>query len=232
MIILTGASGGIGRKIIPELLKLDSVIGLYNKTIPSDEYLQSMNGNEIVYYQLDVTKHEELEKFKTYFKEKLKNICLIHLAAKKIDGLALAVTRENWDQVFDVNVKGTFLLTQSLLPLMMKDAWGRIIFSSSSSGIVGDPGALVYNSSKAALSGISRTLAKEYARFNITSNILNLGYFDGGLFDKLPEKVKKELIERIPSRRLGTVINISNTIACLIQSDFINGSNINIDGGI
>lgn len=232
MIVLTGAGGGIGQQVIPELLKMDSVIGLYNKTPPNNTSFSTQHGNEVLFHRLDITQAKDVAHFKDVYREKLKNIVLIHLAALKIDGLALAINMESWGRVFDVNIHGDFSLTQALLPCMLHDSWGRIVHISSSSASFGDPGAIAYNASKAALTGLSRTLAKEYGRFNITSNILNLGYFDVGLIDSLPANVRKELISRIPSRKLGKVVNISNAISFLIQSDYVNGSTINIDGGL
>ena len=79
---------------------------------------------------------------------------------------------------------------------------------------------------------MSRVLATEYGRFGITSNVLINGYFDTGMFRKLDEKIQKKLIESIPSRRLGSLSNIVNAVEFLMKSDFVNGSTIDIDGGI
>lgn len=213
MIILTGASGGIGQAILP--LLTDKVIALYNQT-PIE------NG-----YKLNL---ENLEEIKKFAKQPLSHITLIHLAALKIDELAVFCNEENWDKVMNVNLKGNFLLTKELLNIMTKEKWGRIIHIISSG--LGDVGTLVYSTSKFALVGMSQVLAREYAKFGITSNVLQLGYFETGMWHKLKDEKKIELLNQIPSKELGNVQNIVNAIEFIIKSDYLNGSVIQLDGGI
>lgn len=220
MIVLTGASGGIGQKIIPQLALIDRVMGLYNKNrpgpIPNVDYRQVNIASDIKSFMPG--------------KGELSKITLIHLAAVKIDALALNYSASDWDNVMSVNLRGNFLLTQALLPIMISERWGRIIHITSRG--TGDTGTIGYSASKAGLIGMSRVLAKEYARHGITSNVLNLGYFETGLYVKLSEGKKKELINQIPSKKLGDVSNIVNAVDFLIKSNYVNGSVINIDGGI
>jgi NAD(P)-dependent dehydrogenase (short-subunit alcohol dehydrogenase family) len=131
-----------------------------------------------------------------------------------------------------VNLRGNFLLTKALIPHMISDRWGRFVHISSLGGMEGNPGTIAYSTSKAGLVGMSRVLAKEYARFNITSNILVLGAFETGMYLKLPDELKKEILDRIPSRSLGNVSNIVNAVDFLIKSEYVNASVINIDGGM
>jgi NAD(P)-dependent dehydrogenase (short-subunit alcohol dehydrogenase family) len=230
MIILSGATGGIGKRIIPELLKLDSVIGLYNSGIPQE--VSRVGRNEMTYLKLDLTSADAISRFQNDYADKLNKVTIVHLAAIKIDGLAVSLNLDDWNKTFKVNVHGAFQLTRAILPHMVKESWGRIIYASSSSVNFGDPGTVAYSASKAALTGISRTMAKEYGRFNITSNVLCLGYFEVGLIDKLPPKMKGALVERVPSKKLGNPVNISNAISFLMKSDYVNGSIINIDGAL
>jgi 3-oxoacyl-[acyl-carrier protein] reductase len=115
---------------------------------------------------------------------------------------------------------------------MIENNWGRIIHISSIAGYLGAVGTIPYGLSKTSLIGMSRGLAKEYAKFNITSNILDLGYFETGLFNKLKDEIKKQLLSQIPSKKLGNIKNIVNCINFLIKSEYVNGTKINIDGGI
>jgi NAD(P)-dependent dehydrogenase (short-subunit alcohol dehydrogenase family) len=173
-----------------------------------------------------------IEKFILKWKNELRDLTIIHLATKSIDGLALKCSESDWDNTFNVNLKGNFLLTKSLLPIMMNNSWGRIIQISSIVAANGDIGTLAYSSSKAGLRGFSNVLSKEYGRFNITSNILTLGYFNVGLINTLNEDKVKTILKKIPSGKLGHVKNIANAIKFIIDSDYLNGAYISIDGGI
>jgi len=227
VIILTGASGGIGRGIINHLLKIDHVIGIYNTSLP----ITSSN-DRLTYERVNLEEPKDIKSFVKKWESKLSKVTLIHSAAIKIDALAVNYAESNWDRMMKVNLKGNFLLTQALLSHMIHEQWGRIIHISSLGGIQGAPSTIAYSTTKTGLFGMSRVLAKEYARFNITSNILVLGYFETGLFKKLRDGLKKELLNQIPSKTLGKTLNIANAIEFLIKSEYVNGAAINIDGGI
>lgn len=227
MIILTGASGGIGKEILNYLLEIDSVIGIYNTSLPT-----TSPNNRLTCERVNMKSDREIKSFVKKWKDRLSRVSLIHCASSNIDGLAANYTEADWDHVMGVNLKGPFLLTQALLPHMIQERWGRIIHVSSVVGIQGRHGTISYSTSKTGLLGMSRVLAKEYARFNITSNVLVLGYFEMGLYNKLRDDLKKELLNQIPSKTLGNVSNIANAIEFLIKSEYVNGSVINIDGGI
>ena len=227
MIILTGASGGIGQEIINHLSVLDDVVGLYNKTRP-----YSHKGSNITYEKVNIEDKSEVDCFVENWKTKLLNITLVHCAAAKSDGLAVNYSLADWDKVLGVNLRGNFILTQALLPCIMKDNWGRVVHVSSHGAIDGDVGTIAYSASKSGLIGMSRVLGKEYARFKITSNILVLGAFETGLFLELSDEQKDKIQKKISSKKLGNPSNIVNAIDFLIKSEYVNGSTINIDGGI
>jgi 3-oxoacyl-[acyl-carrier protein] reductase len=227
MIILTGASGGIGQEIINHLCVLDDVIGFYNTTYPDNH-----ESSKITYEKVNIEDKSEVDCFVENWKSKLSNITLVHCAAAKSDGLAVNYSLADWDKVFGVNLRGNFILTQALLPHMMKDNWGRVIHISSQGAIDGDVGTMAYSASKSGLIGMSRVLGKEYARFKITSNVLVLGAFETGLFLELSDKQKDNIQKKIPSKNLGDSSNIVNAIDFLIKSEFVNGSTINIDGAV
>lgn len=228
MIIITGGSGGIGNSIIQELTVLDTVFCLYNNNIPEN---LSEDGS-VKLGKLNISSESDVKNFVSQYKEILKNITLIHFATLSIDGLVMTYEFENWKKVMDININGNFLLTSNLLPYMIHDTWGRIIHISSVVGKNGLKGAAAYSTSKTALEGWSKTLSREYGRFNITSNILNLGYFEVGLIETLSKQDKENIIDNIPSRRLGKTSNIVNAIDFLINSDYVNGALIDIHGGI
>ena len=227
MIILTGASGGIGRAILSFLSKLDKVIAIsHSKVINVDE----LDGVEP--YQVDLTSEIEVNEFVSKIKSKLSKVVLIHAAAISLDNLAIKFDTKDWNQSMSLNLNSNFFLTRALLATMIRDDWGRIIHVSSIAGMKGVPGTIAYSTAKTGLLGMSKVLANEYARFGVTSNVLILGYFNTGLIDTLGEKSRQKILESIPSKRLGSPSNIVNAVDFLIKSEYVNGSTINIDGGI
>lgn len=227
MIILTGASGGIGKEIICHLLEIDHVLGIYNMSIPIDQQDARLN-----HEKLNIKEPASIRSFVRKWKAKLTKVTLVHLAASNINGLAANYAESDWDHVMAANLKGNFLLTQALIPRMIQERWGRIIHISSVVAIQGSPGTIAYSTSKTGLIGMSRVLAKEYARFNITSNVLVLGYFEAGLIDTLHDDIRKRAMNQIPSKTLGKVSNIANAIDFLIKSEYVNGAVIDINGGM
>ncbi|MBF0522441.1 MAG: SDR family NAD(P)-dependent oxidoreductase [Candidatus Omnitrophica bacterium] len=227
MIIMTGVSGGIGRELVMPLLEMDMVVGIYNKTLP--EFPSHKN---LILEQLNLEDPLAIQSFVQRWKDKLSKLVLLHFAGVKIDGIAANYNETDWDHVLGVNLKGDFLLSQALLPQMIEARWGRIVHVSSLGAIQGSPGTIAYSASKSGLLGMSRVLAKEYGRFNITSNVITLGYFEKGMLNKLNEQQKKEILNQIPTKTFGDVSNIVNAIEFLIKSDYVNGSAISIDGGV
>ena len=225
MIILTGASGGLGFKIFPQLAELDSTIGIYNKT-----KIEQITNTEVV--QLDLSSEVHVKEFVNERANNLKQITIVNMATCSIDGLLAAYELGDWLKTFNVNINSTFILIKNLLPLMIRQKWGRIINISSYVGANGEVGAGAYSASKSALSGFTRSLAKEYGKFNITSNLLELGYFNSGLIDTLTEEKKAVILKKVPSNKFGDPSEISRTIEFLRNSNYINGSNIKIDGGL
>ena len=227
MIILTGASGGIGHAILSFLSKLDKVIAIsHSKAINVDE----LDGVEP--YQVDLTSEIEVNEFVSKIKSKLSKVVLIHAAAISLDNLAIKFDTKDWNQSMSLNLNSNFFLTRALLATMIRDDWGRIIHVSSIAGMKGVPGTIAYSTAKTGLLGMSKVLANEYSRFGVTSNVLILGYFNTGLIDTLSEKSRQRILESIPSKSLGGSSNIVNAIDFLIKSEYVNGSTINIDGGI
>ena len=227
MIILTGASGAIGQTILPSLAELDNVIAIsHSKPLNVDQL------DDIESYQVDLTSESQVNKFVLKIKSRLSKVVLIHAAVISLDNLAVKFETEDWNQSINLNLNGNFFLTRALLTTMIEDGWGRIVHMSSIAAIKGVSGTIAYSTAKTGLLGMSKVLANEYARFGITSNVLIPGYLDTGLIDTLDEKSRLKILESIPSKKLGSPSNIVNAIDFLIKSEYVNGSSINVDGGI
>lgn len=133
------------------------------------------------------------------------------------------------------DLKSNFLnfhdIIKLVLPQMLKQEWGRIIFCGSSGALKTDIGTGGYSSGKYALLGYCKTLSKEYARYGVTSNYLSLGFFNTPLFLKLNKNVKNDLLKNTDTKNVGDYLSILNAINFIIKSNYVTGSMIPIDGG-
>ena len=222
LIIITGSSGGIGSKILEYFSKRYNILAIYKKNKPN------LNNKNIRYLKLDFMKKIVINK--SYYKNK--KIILINLAAVKYDALLINYKRSQLRTMFKINVEAAFEILKILLPEMIIKKWGRIINFSSTDGINGDVGITSYSATKYSLHGLSKVLSKEYGMLGITSNILILGNFNTGMYKKLNYAQQKKILERIPSKKTGNIKNIINAVNFLIKSDYINGAEIKIDGGL
>lgn len=222
LIILSGSSGGIGMPILKYFSKKYNILAIYKKKKPL------IINKKIKCLKLDLAKKIKINK--SYYKDK--KIIYINLAAIKSDKLLINYKNSELRMAFKINVESAFQILQIILPEMILNKWGRIINFSSTEGINGDVGISSYSTTKYSLHGLSRTLSKEYGMFGITSNVLVLGNFNYGMFKKLKDDKQKKILERVPNKKTGNIKNIINAINFLINSDYVNGAEIKIDGGM
>lgn len=222
--IISGYSSELAQASFSPFLDKNKIYGTYN----TNNSIKAAQNQSLFEVNLDSEKN--IFEFVNKIRHKLSNIVLINFAAHKQDELLLNSDSTSWDKTFNVNVKSNFLLAKALIPIMMANKWGRIIHISSAKGVRGSKGSAIYSASKTAIEGLNKSIAKEYARFGITSNIISLGYFNYGLFKKLDSKKQEEFRNTLPSKLLGSANDISNCVHFLINSPFTNGSNILIDG--
>lgn len=220
--VLIGGNGYIGNKITNELTLYGiSVITTYNDN--KNRIAESIHLN-----LMDESSFDDLLKIL----KPIKKVVIVFLSTVKNSDLILNLSKEKLIQSFTVNVSGPHMLVQKILPQMIKNKWGRFIFFSSTKAHYGDIGISAYSSTKSAISSYSRVLALEYARYGITSNILSLGYFDGPLWDEIAEEKRKILLMSVPSKKLGECSNLTNSLRFLVDSEYVNGTLIKVDGGI
>lgn len=228
MIIITGASGGIGASIVDKLSKLEKIIAVYNS---SNSILK--NTENIKWIKSDLSSISGVEKvINEVSKYNDQKISLLNMSAKKNDSLLVGHDLSLWEESMSLNLTSPFYFAKLLIPLMIKNKWGRFMFVTSTGGMRGDIGTASYSASKMGLIGLSRVISKEYSKFNITSNVISLGTFDTGMFHDLSEKKRKEILDTIPSKKPGDIKNIINSVDFIINSDYVNGSIINIDGAM
>lgn len=230
MIILIGASSGIGKELIKELIKFDDVLATYNKKKINIK-LKTKN-KQLLIKKLDISKEENIKNFISKNSKILKKITLINLATISVDKLIYNLNFNDIKKTFLINSFSNILFTKYLIYKMIKDNYGRFIFFNSTRATRGDIGISLYSTSKSILKPLSKCIAKEVGRFNITSNVISLGYFDSPLLNNINKKIKNKLLEQIPSKKIGKVKNISNMIKTIIKSDYVNAGEIKIDGGL
>lgn len=200
-------------------------------------------------HEFDVTgfsKFSKLKKTKEYKLIKYKNISSIKNYIEKIKDkkIVLILTQATSNSTMIINktskellndMKSNFLdfhdIIKMALPYMLKQNWGRIIFFGSSGALKTDVGLAGYSSAKYANLGYCKTLSKEYARYGITSNYLSLGLFNTPLYLNLSKKTKNNLLSNTDTKSTGDYLSVLNAINFLINSNYVTGSIIPIDGG-
>ena len=227
MIIVTGASSGLGRKYIENIRTTETILGFYNSTKPSENFNKNID-----YEKLDLSNFDQIKNFFDLKKYDFSNIKILNFASVKSDKLIGDVEKQDIDNFISVNLTSNLLLVKFLLPVMINNKFGRIIHFSSTKAMQGDKGTSIYSMGKSGLLGLSKSICKEYGRFNITSNVISLGYFDSPLWNKLNVKKKNDLLREVPSKKIGNINNIITLTNAIFSCEYLNGSLIKLDGGI
>lgn len=223
MLIVTGASRGLGRFLLQHYTESEPAVGTYLTTPPSSEL-------ELV--QVDVTNEDDVKRFFEHVAPRMQNITLVNCAGTNMNSRLGKFEVSDFRHVVDVAVTGSFLMTKHALPFMQRENFGRIINISSVVAQTGVPGTVAYSASKAALWGMTKTVAKECVASSITCNCLTLGYFDIGMISEVPEKMKAIILSSIPMKKFGDPMNIVHAIDFVRKSDYLTGSCIDLNGGL
>ena len=238
-IIVTGATRGIGREIALTLAKNRANLAINYRNLNSDleNLLNEIKsfGVDALAVKCDVSVLEEVNSFIEKVKFHYTTIdVLVNNAGITKDGLILRMKEEDFDDVLDVNLKGTFNTTKSVSSIMVKQKYGKIINISSVVGIAGNSGQCNYAASKAGVIGFSKSVARELSSRYIYVNVVAPGYIDTDMTKNLPDKVKEEIIKSIPMKRIGSPKEVANLVLFLSSnlSDYITGQVINVDGGM
>ncbi len=237
--LITGATRGIGKQIAITLAKQGYNIALnYRK---ENEELENTKkeieeiGVQVLAVKGDVANFEDCENFVKQVIERFGQIdVLVNNAGITKDMLLMRMKKEDFEQVIDTNLVGTFNVTKNVVPYMMKARSGRIINISSVVGISGNAGQTNYSASKAGIIGFSKSLAKEIASRNILVNAVAPGFIETNMTDVLKDDVKQEIAKNIPLKRMGTAQDVANVVKFLASDDssYITGQVINVDGGM
>ena len=216
---------GIGRYLAEKFMS-DKIIvyGTYlnNPPIEKSKYFSKVN----------ISDFNEIVEWFYKIKPELKSTVLLNCAAINYNRYAHKSDLNKWHEVIHVNLLGTFNMIRAILPHMREQNYGRIVNFSSVLAQRGVAGTSAYAASKAALWGMSKSIAAENAGKNITINCLNLGYFNLGMMEQVPEELQDEIKKSIPTGDFGDPENIYKAVRFLIESNYVNGSSIDINGGL
>ena len=233
-ILITGATGGIGNELVKKFLNLEgNILATGTKT----EKLNAIKKQypKVKIQRFDISEHSRIEEFLDNVVLDLGGLdILINNAGINKDNLSIRMNNEEWKKVIDVNLTSTFLLCKHSIKIMLKNKFGRIVNITSIVGHSGNQGQSNYAASKAGIIGMSKSLAIEYAKKNITVNCVSPGFIISDMTMNIAEKVKLYLTSKIPMGKLGTGEDVSNCVAFLAsdQASYITGETIHVNGGM
>ena len=233
-VLITGASGGIGNDLIKKFVSLEAnVFGSGTKTEKLDEIKKKYPSIKVK--KFDMSDHSRIEEFIDDVTLELGGLdILINNAGTNVDNLSLRMKEDEWKKVIDINLTSTFLLSKYGIKKMLKNKFGRVVNITSIVGHTGNLGQSNYAASKAGIIGMSKSLAIEYAKKNITVNCVSPGFIVSNMTMNIAEKIKLYLTSRIPMGKLGTGDDVSNCVAFLSseQASYVTGETIHVNGGM
>jgi NAD(P)-dependent dehydrogenase (short-subunit alcohol dehydrogenase family) len=226
MILITGITGGIGNFLFHKFKAANEpVIGTFYLNKPQGDIYKNT-------FQLNITDYNQVEQFINSIKSELKDITLINCAGVSNNSFTHKADVKEWTEVINVNLTGTFHLIRATLPVMREQNFGRIINLSSIVAQSGVIGTSAYAASKAGLNGMIKSVALGNAQKGITINNINLGYFNVGMINTVPQEIQEKIKSKIAYNSFGEPENIFNTVQYIRQTPYLTGSCIDLNGGL
>ncbi|NWQ39083.1 3-oxoacyl-ACP reductase FabG [Bacillus sp. EB106-08-02-XG196] len=236
--IITGAANGIGLKASEVFAKEGARVAMADFNAEQGEKrAQELRekGYEVTFFQVNVAQRSSVDEMVEKVREAYGNIgVLVNNAGITKDAMLSKLSIEDFQAVLDVNLTGVFHCTQAVLPSMIENGKGKIINTSSVSGVYGNVGQTNYAATKAGVVGMTKSWAKELGRKGINVNAVAPGFIETGMTAKVPEKVLDQMKQMVPLARLGKPEEIANAYLFLAsdESNYINGAVLHVDGGI
>ncbi len=235
--LITGASRGIGKEIAKKMAEngYQLILNYVSENTNLEELRKEFTGVKTLFLKADVTDYSSCETMvKTAIETFGRIDVLINNAGITKDNLLLRMKEEEFDQVIEVNLKGTFHVTKSVIPFMMKQRSGKIVNISSVVGITGNSGQANYAASKAGIIGFTKTVAKEFASRNILANCVAPGFIQTDMTKNLSQAIKEQIYQQIPLQKMGEAREVANAVFFLASEEntYITGQVLNVDGGM
>ena len=233
--LITGASGAIGGSIAKKLSILGANIIFTGTNKKKIDDLKKKLGPNSLGLTADLSKDEEIDNLYNEAIKRFKSIdILVNNAGINRDALSIRMTKEQWNEVININLSANFKLSQLVIKSMIKQKWGRIIGISSIIGLGGNIGQTNYAASKAGMIALHKSLALEFASRGITVNCIAPGFIESPMTEALSDEQKEAMLKKIPVGSIGKPEDIANCVAFLTDENasFITGSTININGGM
>lgn len=237
--IVTGGARGIGRNITQRFLTSGARVAVFDvveESAPDVAWLKEEGEDNIFFFQVDVSELLAVEKAVNKVIDKFSHIdILVNNAGITCDRLILRMSKQDWDRVIQINLSGTFNCIKAVSSFMLRRREGRIINISSVIGLRGNAGQANYAASKAGLIGLTKSVAREFARRGVNVNAVAPGFIQTGMTEELIKKGKAEqLISQIPLGRVGSPEEVASVVEylCSDEASYITGEVIRIDGGL
>jgi len=236
--IVTGAARGIGRAIVLELLKQGRAVAgldINAEQLKELERVVTEAGFDCQTRCVDITNTKQFTEILESLATEHSGIgILVNNAGITRDKLMIQMVEEDFDKVINVNLKAAFLATAIAARSMVRNKWGRIINISSVAGVMGQAGSSNYAASKAGLIGMTKSIAREIGKKNVTANCIAPGFIMTEMTAGLPDVVKEAAMQWIPVRKFGTVEDVAKAVAFLAGDDagYITGQVLGVDGGM
>ena len=236
--LVTGGAQGIGKAICMRLAKEGADIAVVDINLDTAQAtakeIESL-GRKSIALKVNVSNFTESEKMVEDAVASLGGLhILVNNAGITRDKLLLRMTEDEWDAVINVNLKSAFNCTKAAVKVMSKNRYGRIVNIASIVGLMGNAGQANYSASKAGMIGLTKTVAREFASRNITSNAVAPGFIDTAMTQAMPEAARAALISQIPLSRLGTPDDVADGVVFLASdaASYITGHVLSINGGM
>jgi NAD(P)-dependent dehydrogenase (short-subunit alcohol dehydrogenase family) len=235
--IVTGGGSGIGESTVLRFVEEGAKVAIVDVVMEGANRVAEAvkeKGGEALVHQANIVKKDEVDGMVAATLDQFGRVdILINNAGINKDAMTKKMTEEQWDQVLDVNLKGTFLCSQSAARPMMEQKYGRII-NTASIGALGNIGQANYTASKAGVMGLTKTLALELARYGITVNCISPGATKTPMLAKMPEEIAEMFMKKIPLRRFAEPEELANAHLFLASEEaaYVTGQIIFVDGGI
>ena len=232
--LITGATGGIGLAIVEVLSKKFNLILVARNEKKLDE-ISSKNSSVLECMKCDLSDVNEIKVLtEKIIKDKINVDILVNNAGINNDSLFLRMNSDKWEDVIKTNLTSNFHLTNQISKLMIKQRWGRIINITSVVGHTGNVGQANYSASKAGIIGMSKSIALELAKRNITVNCISPGFIESNMTDLLSENQKESILKKIPLESIGSPYDVAYCVNFLAseESRYITGETIHVNGGL